>query len=297
MSTEDRKTRILNAIQKFNEGVKEYISIESQIDRNRKAVQSKKEELSEVAHKERIRELAEEVLFPAEQKGPSQSRKVEEEVRVLETEISSLKDELNKIKIRLTQRMYNLPIPIDLDKYKKEEGKTIFSFFDEAELGEIVINIMCKLLKMEKLEFQGVKILSDKVVVESSSRDEGIVKLASGIKAYRLKLGEILNVYEQIDVMVERAIKSDLYPRILRMLLIEKKMSSEEIAKKLGENERKVYDACYNLTRDQWTPAPLKHTNSREWTLTISGEILANRLLEKYPEKAELETARVSSTS
>lgn len=297
MLTEDRKNRILDEIQKFKEDAEEYISIESQMDQNSKAVQSKKEELSKVAHEERIKEIAEEVLFPGEQKAPSRTRKVEEEVRALEAKIASLQDELNKIKTQLTQSMYNLPIPVDLDEYRQEEGKIVFPFFDDVELGETVINIMCKLLKMEKLEFQGVKILSDKIVLESSSKDEGITKLASGIKAYRLKLGEILKVYEQIDEMVERAIKSHLYHRILKILLIEKKMSTSDIAKKLGEDERKVYDACYNLTRDQWTPKPLECINSGEWTLTISGEILANRLLEKYPEKAGLQTARTAAAS
>ena len=294
--TDDRKTRILNAIQKFKKDAEEYISIESQINQNSKVVQKKKKELSEVVHEERIREMAEDVLFPGEQKGPSKTRKIEEEVRALEAEITSLQDQLNKIKTRLTQSMYNLPIPVDLDKYREEEGKTIFSFFDNAELGETAVNVMRKLLKIEKLEFQGVNILSDKVFVESSSLNESITKLASGIKAYRLKLGEILEAYEQIDAMVEKAIRSDLYPRILKILLIEKEMSSTDIAEKLGENERRVYDSCYNLTRDRWSPNPLEYTKSRKWTLTISGEILANRLLEKHPEKAEVETASAPST-
>ena len=293
----DRQTRILQAIQKFKEDVEEYISIESQIDHNNNASQSKREELSKVAHEERVKEIAEEVLFPGEQKGPSQTRKLEEEIRALGAETISLQDKLNKIQAQLTQSMYNLPIPVDLDKCRQEEGKTIFPFFDNAKLDEVVINTMRKLLKMEKLEFQGVRILSDKIIVESSSMNNGTTKLASGIKVYRLKLAEILKVYEQIDAMVERAAKSDLYPRVLTVLLIEKKMSTADIAKKIGENERKVYDACYNLTRDRWTPSPLEYTSSGEWALTISGEILANRLLEKHPEKVELETTSTASTS
>ena len=293
---DDRKTRILNVIQKFKKDVKEYISIKSQINQNSKAVQKKKKELSEVAHEERIREMAEDVLFPGEQKGPSRTREIEEGVRTLEAEITSLQEKRNKIETLLTQSMYYLPIPVDLDKCRQEEGKTIFPFFDNAELGETAVNVMRKLLKMEKLEFHGVNILSDKVFVESSSINEGITKLASGIKAYRLKLGEILEAYEQIDAMVEKAIKSDLYPRILKILLIEKEMSTTDIAEKLGENERRVYDSCYNLTRDRWSPNPLEPTKSGKWTLTISGEILANRLLEKYPEKAEVETASTTST-
>jgi hypothetical protein len=272
MLTDDRKIRIKNEIKKFKEDAEEYISIESQIEQNNKAIQSKKEELSKVAHEERIREKAEEVLFPGEQKSPSRTRKVEEEVKALETEITSLQEKLNKIKTRLTQSMYNLAIPVDLDNYKQEKGKIIFPFLDDIELGELIINVMCKLLKMEKLEFQGVNILSDRVIVESPSMDEGITKLASGIKAYRLKLGEILKVYEQIDAMVERALKSDLYARILKILSSEKKMSTSDIAEKLNENERKVYDACYNLTRDRWTPNPLEYIDSGEWTLTVSGE-------------------------
>lgn len=295
---DDRKTRILDVIQKFKKDVEEYISIESQINQKSKAVQKKKEEYSEVAYEEQIREKAEAELFPGEKKVRSRTREIEEEVRALEAEITSLQDERNKIKTRLIQSMYDLPIPADLDKCGQEEGKTIFPFFDDTELGETAINVMCKLLEMEKLEFQGVNILSDKVFVEGSSINEGITKLASGIKAYRLKLGEILEAYEQIDAMVERAIRSDLYPRILKILLTEKEMSTADIAEKLGENERRVYDSCYNLTRGRglWSPNPLEPTKSGKWTLTISGEILANRLLEKYPEKAEVETASTTST-
>ena len=296
---DDQKTRILDAIQKFKKDVGEYISIKSQINQKSKAIQEKKEQYSEVAYEEQIREKAEAELFPGEKKVRSRTREIEEEVRALEAEITSLQDKRNKIKTRLIQSMYNLPIPADLDKCKQEEGKTIFPFFDDTELGETAINVMCNLLEMEKLEFQGVNVLSDKVFVESSSINEGITKLASGIKAYRLKLGEILEAYEQIDAMVEKAIRSDLYPRILKILLIEKEMSSKDIAEKLGENERRVYDSCYNLTRGRglWSPNPLEPTKSGKWTLTISGEILANRLLEKYPEKAEVETASTASTS
>jgi len=294
MSIEDRKTRILNAIEKFKKDVEEYISTESQIEQKTGDVKSKKEELSKIAYKERIKEIAEEVLFPGEQKDSSQTRKMEEEIKTLEAEIVSLQDKLNNLRTLLTHTMYTLPIPADLNKCKLEGDKTIFPFFEDAKLGETVIDIMRKLLKMKELEFQGVKILSDKVIIDSSSIDEGITKLASGIKTYRLKLGEILKAYEQIDAMVERAMKSDLYSRILRTLLIEKKMSISDIAKKLDENERRVYDACYNLTRDQWTPNPIERTNSGEWSLTISGEILANRLLEKYHTKTELETARTA---
>jgi len=294
MTNQDLQTRILNAINEFKNLVEEYLSIESQIEQKNEVVESKKEELSKVAHEERMREIAEEVLFPGEQKGPSQTRKLEGERRILEVEITSLRDNLNKIKTKLIQNMYNLPIPVDLDRHGQKEGKTVFPFFENTEFGETVINIMSKLLKMERLEFQGVKILPDMVVVESSSTDEGITKLASGIKAYRLKLEETMKVYEQIDAMVERVLKSDLYARILGALLIEEKMSNSDLAKKLGETERKVYDACYNLTRDRWTPNPLEFAGSGKWTLTISGEILANRLIEKHPEKAELEANRES---
>lgn len=298
MSTviDNRKTRILNTIQKFKKDAEEYISIESQINQNTKAIQKKKKELSEVAHEERIREMAEEALFPDEQKGPSKTKKIEDEKRALEVETTSLQDKRNKIKTQLTQSMYNLPIPVDLDKCMQEGGKTIFPFFDNIKLGETAVSIMCKLLKMEKLEFQGVNILSDKVFVESSSANEGITKLASGIKAYRLKLAEILEAYEQIDKMVEKAMRSNLYPRILKILLVEKEMSTADIAAKLGETKRRVYDSCYNLTRDQWSPNPLEPTKSEKWTLTISGEILANRLLEKYREKVEIGTESGATT-
>jgi hypothetical protein len=152
------------------------------------------------------------------------------------------------------------------------------------------------LTKLQQDLIKALVVLVQQVRLDLLNLSEGITKLASGIKAYRLKLGEILKAYEQIDAIVEKVIKSDLYPRILKILLIEKAMSTSDIAKKLGENERKVYDTCYNLTRDRWTPSPLEYSNSGEWTLTISGEILASRLLEKHPDKAELQTARTAST-
>lgn len=298
MSTENRKDRIIRSVQAFKEKAEQYSLIKSQIDEYVEAVQSKNEELSKVAYEERIKELAEEALFPDEPKHKSQAGDIEEEIKSLQVKLTSSHDRLNEIKMELTQGMYSLPIPVDLDKCRREETRIIFPFFNGVELGETAISVMRELLKMERLEFQGVEIISDKVVVESSSRNEAITKLASGIKAYRLKLGVILKAYEQIDEMVEKAMKSNLYPRILKILLIEKKMSTADIAKKLGENERKVYDACYNLTRDRWTPNPLNSTNSGEWILTVSGEILANRLLEKYPEKTEFpETTQSTSTS
>lgn len=292
---DERTIRIRTAIQKFREDAEVLLHIESQIDDLVKIVEEKEKELDAVAQEERMRERAEEVLFPDVQKSPSQTLELEGEIVSLETDIASLQDKLGEIKTRLTRSMYNLPIPVDLDNVRQEDGKTIFPYFENTDLGETSISVMRKLLKMGQLEFQGANILHDMVFVESSSINDGIAKLVSGIKSYRLKLAEILEAYEQIDAMVERAVRSDLYPRILRVLLSKKEMSNADIAKALGEDERKVYDSCYNLTRDSWSPKPLENTESGKWALTISGEILANRLLERYPEKAgttsEVETS------
>ena len=292
---DERKIRIRNAIQEFRKDAEGLLQIESQIDDIVELVERKEKALRAVAQEERMREKAEEVLFPGVQKGPSQTQELEGEVVALKGEIASLQDRQGKIKTQLTRSMYNLPIPVDLDNVRHEEGKTIFPFFEKTEFGETIVLVMRKLLKMEQLEFQGVNILQDRVFVDSGSINEGTTKLVSGIKAYRFKLAEILEAYEQIDAMVERAVRSDLYSRILRVLLSKKEMSNTDIAKELGEDERKVYDSCYNLTRDSWSAKPLENTESGKWALTISGEILANRLLEKYPEKtgttSEVETS------
>jgi hypothetical protein len=287
MLTDARKDRILNELQKFEDGSSVYASLESQIDETNKTIQIKKEQLSKMAQEEHVREIAEEVLFPSEQKGPSQSSKIEDEIKGLESNMALSQDKLSKLRGQLTHSMYNLPIPVDLDKYKQDGDKIVFFYFDGIKLGSNSLSVMQKLLKMNKLEFQGVGLFSDRVTVESSSAQNGIGKLASGIKAYRLKLAEILKAYEQIDAMVERAAKSSLYPQILRLLLVEKKMATSDLAKRLNQNERKVYDSCYNLTREAWAPSPLEYTQGGEWRLTISGEILVNRLIEKYPESAK----------
>jgi Mn-dependent DtxR family transcriptional regulator len=109
-----------------------------------------------------------------------------------------------------------------------------------------------------------------------------------------MRVDDLLKSYEQIDEMVERVRRSELYSEVLRILFKKGKLSIDEIARNLNMDKRKIYDTCYNLTRSNWSPNPVKNTPSGEWELTLPGEILVNRLLEKYgiSEFKEPQTAR-----
>ena len=114
---------------------------------------------------------------------------------------------------------------------------------------------------------------------------EAIPKIVEAIRSFRMRVDDLLKSYKQIDEMLERLRKSKQYTGVLKTLAREGKLSSDEIARILEMDKRKAYDTCYNLTRSNWSPSPIQKTPSGEWELTLPGEILVSRLLEKFPEE------------
>ena len=90
--------------------------------------------------------------------------------------------------------------------------------------------------------------------------------------------------YDKIDALIERITNSKFYSQILLTLNDQEKLNAQDMAKVLNIDERTVYDSCYNLTRDNWSPNPISKLPSGQWELTLAGKILVERLLEKHPE-------------
>lgn len=295
MLTEDQKKRVLVEVQKFRERVSEYIKKKSQLNESEKNIQMKTEELSRVAEEERQMEAAMEVLY-GEARKESRAREIKEEIDSWQQKSEAIRDELNQLKTDLLGQMRNLPIPADLENRKQEESGITFPFLKDAELGKEGVDTICNLLRQEPpLNFGDVSILPDKVIIRSvSGKQEAISKLIEAIRSFRMRVDDLSKSYEKIDEMVERLRRSKQYAGVLRVLAREGKLSSDEIAGILNMDKRKVYDTCYNLTRSNWSPSPIQKTASGEWELTLSGEILVNRLLEKYGNSLEREVKLTS---
>jgi len=187
-----------------------------------------------------------------------------------------------------------LPIPADLENSQQEDASIVFPFFEGADLGIEGVNTICDLFREKPpLSFGDVTVLPEKVMVRNAVRkQEAVSKFVDAIRSFRMRVDNLSKSYEQIDEMVERLMKSKQYSKILIVLAEEGKCSSKKIAGILNMDETKAYNTCYNLTRGNWAPSPIQKTHSGEWELTLPGEILVNRLLEKYP-KEEPESSLV----
>ncbi len=286
MLTEDQKEQIRSHIQTFQVKAVEYIRIKSDLNNCEKNTQVKMEELSKVAEEERQMETAMEVLY-GQTKKQSKTRKIEEKIEDYRQKSEMLLNQLNRLKTELLEKMRNLPFPAELENPTLENSETAFPFLEGMDLGDDVLDTICDLLRQEHpLRFNDVTILSDKIIVKGTLRkQEAIQKLVQGVQSFRMRVDNLSKSYEKIDEMVERLIKSQLFFGILKTLAGQKTLSTDEIASTLNMNKRRIYDTCYNLTRSNWSPAPIEKNPSGEWELTLAGEILINRVVEKYPEK------------
>ena len=286
MLTEDQKTQISEYIGTFQKKVFEYFRIKSELDKSEANIQIKTKELSEVAKEERQIETAMEVLY-GQGKKSSKAREIEEEIANWEDASRKYHNELNQLKTDLMGLLRSLPIPADLENFQQHDSEISFLYFEKAKLGDEVINAILDLFRQEPpLVFNDVTILSDRVLVKNATEKHGAVqKLVEAIQSFRMRADNLSESYEKIDALIERLTNSKLYSSILKTLAEKGKLTAQEIADILNVEERKVYDSCYNLTRSNWSPNPIGKTPSGEWKLTLTGEILINRLLEKYEDK------------
>jgi len=294
--TEDQKKRILAEIQKFLETISEFVKKDLELSNCEKSIKTNTEKLSRVAEEERQMEAAMEVLY-GEIKKETKARKIKEEIETLQKNWEVLRNELDHLQTNLLEQMRNLPIPVDLENPEQQEADMAFNFFEGAKLGEEGISIMCKLLRQEPpLSFSDMTFLPEKIIVKKASgKQEALAKLIEGIRSFRMRVDDLSKSYAQIDEMVERVRRSELYSGVLRVLSEKGKLSSDEIAKALNIDKRKVYDTCYNLTRSNWSPSPIRSSPSGEWELTLPGEILVNRLLQKYMESNSRENVKLET--
>lgn len=230
--------------------------------------------------------MAIEVLY-GQTKKESQAGKIEEDIKCWRIEVENLRNELTQVKTELLKQMRKLPIPVDMRKTEEEGSGIVYPYIEDAELGSEAIDTISDLFRQEQpLTFNDVVILPQKVVVKNSKEgQEALRKLVEAIQIFRLRVDNASKSYEKIDDMIERLLKSKLYTEILRALTEKGTMSSDDMANLLAIDNNKIYQACYNLTRSNWSPAPIERNPSGEWELTLAGEILINRVLEKYPNK------------
>lgn len=306
MLTEEQKKQIILYVQKFRENVMIYLQNKSKLEELDKEIEMKNKELLKVTEEERKLEVALEVLY-GQTKKESISGKIEREIKVLQENSETIHNNLTELTKNLLDQMRELPIPADLESHKTEDSNIVFPFFEGAELGEEGIEVICNLFGQKlPLKFDDVIIMPDRLVVINAFDKKGIPaadlqpiwsttrsttwlgavsKIVNAINGFRVHVEDISKSYKHVDEMIDRLMQSKLYAAILVIIKEKGIVSSEEISKTLNVKQRAAYDACYNLTRSNWSPNPIKKASSGKWELTRpAGEILVNRLLEKHPE-------------
>lgn len=285
MLTEDQKKRIFAETQRFLEMTLEFTLKEAELIKCEEEIASCIEELPRVAEEERQLETAMEVVY-REAKEEAKTKAIKGTIEELRKNRETLSDEVDQLRTDLLKQMHNLPIPVDLDNPRKEEPDFVFEYFKDAKFGEQGITVMCKLFRQQcPPRFLDMVFLPDKVIIKNASdKQEALTKLVKGVQSFRMVVDDLSKSYEQIDEMVDRVRRSNLYTSVLMVLFKKHRLSSDGIAKVLSADKRKVYDTCYNLTRSNWSPSPIAIVPSGEWELTLPGEILVNRLLQKYGE-------------
>lgn len=284
--TDDQRNQIIDYIATFKSKIADYMTIKSTLAGVVEETQMKRHDLSEVTREEQQIETAMDVLY-RQTKTQSKTSEIEAEISKLEKEYAICLNAINERKSELTELMRNLPIPVDLGNPNHTNSETIFHYFEDTELGNDVIDTILDLFRQKPpLAFNDVEILPDKVVILNTiEKQEAIQRLVQAIRSFRMRADNLSKSYEKIDELVERLTRSEIYPNILSVLAKGGKFSAQIIADILDTDERKVYDSCYNLTRSNWSPNPIKRTQSGDWELTLAGDILVNRMFEKHPER------------
>jgi hypothetical protein len=284
MLTEEQKENVVANVHRFKEKTVEYINMKIALQEYKEKIERKTEELEKVAAEERQMEAAMDVLY-GQSKKESKVREIEQNIKSWRQQSDTLRNELTQVKTDLIGQMRELPIPADLENSKLETSSVTFPYFEGTQFGKVALDTMSDLFRREPpLTFGDVTLLPEKVVVNNASKkQEAIHKLVEAIRHFRMLVDSISKSYEQIDEMVERIKRSKRYSEVLKVLFRKGRLPSSEIARVLDSTERMVYDTCYNMTRDNWNPNPVEKI-SGEWQLTLPGEILVNRLLEKYPD-------------
>jgi prefoldin subunit 5 len=283
MLTSEQKQEIARQIREFQSKSEEYHGAISVLEALRGENAVLKEILSNVAKEERQMETAIDVLY-RQPKQVSKAKDIEMQIINAEEKQKGCLDDLNRIENELLVMMRNLPIPVNLEEPEKNNSGIVFCYFQGLELGENAVQVLSMLIR-QQLVFDEVIILPGKVEVKNvSDKNEAIGKLVEAIQCFRMRIDTLSESYGKIDELIERLTKSKIYAGILVALKDRKELSVQEIAKALNTDERTAYDGCYNLTRSNWSPSPIRRTLSGGLELTLTGDILVKRLSETHPE-------------
>jgi uncharacterized coiled-coil DUF342 family protein len=286
MLTETQKKQVKNYVDDFKQKSMEYLHEKDQLENILETLDLKEKELSNVAKEERQIAAALEVLY-GQSNSASKIGEIQKEITELQSKCNYARSKVNELTAKLLELLRNLPIPADLEHPEQTDSDTSFPFFEDSRLSNEAILTISNLLRRESPPvFGSATIFADKVTVRNTSdKPEAIQKLVEAIGEFRMTTDNMSKSYEKIDELVDRLERSTLYLQLLRIIEKNPRISSSQIAENLHIDERKVYDNCYNLTRSNWNPPPIKKSRFGEWELTIAGEILLNRFLEKYPEE------------
>jgi hypothetical protein len=286
MLNEIQKKQVKNYVENFKLMSKEYLQKKNYLENTLKTIEEKQRELSNTAKEEIQIAAALEVLY-GQSKNESKIGELQKEIVELQNGCDRTRIQVNEITGKLSELLRALPIPANLDQPIKKDTEITFPYFEDSQLGsEALVTISIMLRKDNPLTFGNVTIFEDRVVVKDvSDKSIAIQKLIKAISEFRMETDNLSKSYEKIDELVERLKRSNLYVELLKVIEKNPKISTSQIAQKLGIDERKVYDNCYNLTRSNWNPPPITKNRSGEWELTTAGEILLNRFFDKCPDK------------
>ena len=283
MITDKQKETIIETISRFRKVSEEFQRKKLQLQSVEVELKEKQKDILEIEEKERQRSEVQEILY-GHRDDESQVEMSKTELEQLRSQTRVLQDEINKIEIEIIRQMETLPIPISLDTIEWKGASAVFPMFTEGEFGETTIQTMCDLLRKPcPLEIDDVIFKPAEIEIKNVSEAEITVILVNSIKTFRMLVDNLLESYENIDELCKRLDRSEKYPLVLKTLLENGNLKTSELARIVDMDEKETYDACYNLTRNNWSPKPLRKTSGNFWELTQAGEILINRYRSRIP--------------
>jgi hypothetical protein len=288
MLTEEQRQNIAKAVNNFQAQVHKYTETKETADECQNMIDTLESQLSLVAQEERQMETAADVLYRVT-KQISKTKEIQNEICAVADHLRITQEELNQLEPELLTLLRNLPLPIALDNFEINNTNGFFHYFEGLQLGEEAINVISTIIRQNKpLTFDEVTILPDKVVIRNvANRETAVQKLIAAIQTFRIRVDDLAKSYENIDALIERLIKSKVYPAIIQLIATKGALSVQDISSALNVDERVIYDGCYNLTRNNWSPNPIQKVSSGQYQITLAGKILFDRLSAKYPQPKE----------
>jgi len=282
--TKSQKEEIKKAVDEFNLLSKGYIAKKSEHKKILADIKGLESKLKEVEEQEKQEDIFLQKVLSLPGIDDSEVGQLRAQKDRLNQDLNNIANQIGELRTNILKKMVTLPFPIDPNP-SQEGPKFLFKMFEDSQLSNTAFKTMCELLD-RPMPLLGDQIIlsSEKVEVNASSVDEAHKHVINFIQTLRLNVENLSGIYNNIDSLCERVKRSDRYAPILTSLFESKNpLSVSDLSSITKLDESIVYQACYNLIRENWSPSPIKKLPENRYVISAVGRYLMSRYFEKYP--------------